>query len=189
MSGSSRHCRFWPGLLALALVACGEDEVQPKSCDPVCQDEVAARSLREVHKVVYNHTLQGNFIGPQDESTRGPHGGSARVVGLANSVAEQGATEVELGYRLEECAYLQRDDDVDETYDIVISGDVGQRGILAVQPTVTTALLIASEGISITGEVFDPAVPYAEDQCAFELAQNGNRFAGTWCGRKIGFDL
>jgi hypothetical protein len=177
-------------LLPLLLLACGnEAEAEPKTCDATCQDQVAARSLREVLKLVYNLTLQGNVIGPQDETTRCPHGGSAHVVGVANSVAEQGANELELGYELTECAYQHRDDDADESYDVVLSGPVGEAGILAVQPTATTALIFASDGISIEGELFDPPLPYAESDCAFRLAQDGNHFSGSWCGRKIGFDL
>lgn len=184
---SSRTCLALG--FAFALVGCGEDETEPKTCDAECQDAVATRGLRDLVKLVYNLTLQGNVIGPQDETTRCPHGGSARVAGLATSVPEQGATEVELGYSFEQCAYQHKDDDADESYDVVVSGTVGEKGILAVQPTATTALLFASPGISIEGTVFDPPVPYAETECAFELAQNGNDLSGTWCERKVGFEL
>ena len=128
-------------------------------------------------------------MGEQDETTRCPLGGSARVRGTATSVAEQGATEVDLIYELSACAYLQRDDEVDENYDITISGIVAEQGILAVQPTATTSLIFESDSISLEGTVYDPPVDYAELDCAFRFAQNGNNFAGTWCGRKVGFDL
>jgi hypothetical protein len=184
---------FWRSCFALgfafALAGCGEEETEPKTCDAECQDAVAARGLRDVVKLVYNLTLQGNFIGPQDETTRCPHGGSASVVGVATSVPEQGATELELGYSFDQCAYQHKDDDADESYDVVISGTLGQKGILAVQPSATTALLFASLGISIEGTVFDPPVPYSEIECTFELAQNGNNLSGTWCERKVGFEL
>ena len=175
--------------LALLLTACGEEEQQPKTCDPECQDAVAARGLRDVIKLVYNLTLQGKPIGPQDAETRCPHGGSARVVGFALSNPEQGATELELGYQLSDCAYQHRDDDAEESYDIVVNGTVGEAGVLAVQPTATTALIFASDGLSLEGEVFDPPLPYAESECAFRLAQDGNHLSGTWCERKVGFDL
>jgi hypothetical protein len=175
--------------LVLLLPACGEEDEQPKSCDAACQDAVAARGLRDVLKLVYNLTLQGNPVGAQDEQTPCPHGGSARVTGLATSNAEQGATEVELGYQLDACHYQHRDDDAEESYDLVIDGQIGEAGVLAVQPTATTALLFASDRISIEGEVFDPAQGYAESECALRLAQDGDHLSGTWCQRVVGFDL
>ncbi len=178
------------GLLGLCSGGCGnEEEAKPKTCDPECQDQVAARSLRDVIKLVYNLTLQGNPVGMQDETTRCPHGGSARVGGVATSVADQGANDLELGYALESCAYQHKDDDAEESYDVVISGIVLETGVLAVQPTATTALIFESEAISIEGEVFDPPVPYAETACALRLAQDGQHLSGTWCGRQTGFDL
>lgn len=188
MAGSS-WCSCLALGFALALAGCGEGEAEPQTCDAECQDAVAARGLRDVVKLVYNLTLQGNLVGPQDETTRCPHGGSASVVGVATSVPEQGATELELGYSFDECAYQHKDDDAHESYDVVVSGTLGEKGILAVQPTATTALMFASLGISIEGTVFDPPVPYAETECAFELAQNGNDLSGTWCNRKVGLDL
>jgi hypothetical protein len=175
--------------LALTLTACGEEEAEPKTCDPECQDAVAARGLRDVIKLVYNLTLQGKPIGPQDAETECPHGGSARVAGFALSNPEQGATEVELGYRFEECAYQHKDDDAVESYSVTISGDVGEQGILAVQPTATTALIFASESLSLEGTVFDPPIDYAMSECSLRLAQDGNHMSGTWCEREIGFDL
>ena len=177
--------------VAAASTACGGDDAAPeaKPCDEECRDKSAVRSLREVIKVVYNLTLQSNDAGEQDESTRCPQGGSARVTGVATSVAEQGATELDVTYELNQCAYLQRDDEVDENYDITISGVVTEQGILAVQPTATTALFFESESISIEGTVYDPPIDYAELDCAISFAQNGNNFAGSWCGRKVAFDL
>lgn len=169
--------------------ACSAAESEPKTCDAECRDEVAARGLRDVIKVVYNLTLQGKPIGPQEAETSCPHGGSAQVAGFALSNPEQGATELELGYRLEECAYQHKDDDAQESYSVVISGDVGEKGVLAVQPTATTALIFGSEGLAIEGTVFDPPAQYAESDCALRLAQDGNHMSGTWCGREIGFDL
>jgi hypothetical protein len=177
-------------LLLPLLVACGSaEEAEPTTCDAVCQDEVAARSLREVIKLVYNLTLQGNAVGVQDETTRCPHGGQARVGGVATSVADQGVSELELGYALEECAYQHHDDDAEESYDVVVSGVVLETGMLAVQPTATTALIFESDAVSLEGEVFDPPLPYAETDCALRLAQDGQHLSGSWCGRSIGFDL
>lgn len=171
-------------------LACGEDS-EPKSapCDAECRDESAVRSLREVIKVVYNLTLQGNAVGEQDETTRCPLGGSARVRGLASSVPEQGATELALLYELDRCAYLQRDDEPEESYDVVISGAVTAQGILAVQPTATTALIFESDSVSLEGTVYDPPAAYSEPDCALRFGQDGNKFGGDWCGRKVAFDL
>jgi hypothetical protein len=173
------------------LSACGSDESEPeiKICDAICRDESAVRALRETIKVVYNLTLQANPVGEQDETTRCPLGGRARVRGVATSLAEQGASELALVYELEDCAYLQRDDEAPENYDTVISGTIVEQGTLAVQPTATTALIFESESISVVGTVYDPPSDYDEPDCALRLAQNGNNFAGTFCGRKVGFDL
>jgi hypothetical protein len=186
---------LWRGAMLLSVAAtsaaCGGGDAAPeaKPCNEECRDRSAVRSLREVIKFVYNRTLQANYVGEQDESTRCAQGGSARVSGVATSLAEQGASELDLTYELNECAYLQRDDEVDENYDVTISGVVTEQGILAVQPTATTALIFESESVSVEGTVYDPPVDYAELDCAVHLAQNGNHFAGTWCGRKVGFDL
>lgn len=180
------------GLLlgSIALSGCSADEAAPsKTCDAECRDESAVRSLREVIKVVYNLTLQANRVGEQDETTRCPLGGSARVQGFASSLAEQGATELLLVYELDECAYLQRDDEPEESYDVVISGAVSEQGILAVQPTATTALIFEADSISLAGTVYDPPVSYAEPDCALRFGQDGNHFSGDWCGRRVAFDL
>lgn len=186
---------LWRGAMLLSVAAtsaaCGGGDAAPeaKPCDQECRDRSAVRSLREVIKFAYNQTLQGNDVGEQDETTSCAQGGNARVSGFATSVAEQGASELELTYELNQCAYLQRDDEVDENYDVTISGVITERGILAVQPTATTALIFESESVSVEGTVYDPPVDYAELDCAVHLAQNGNNFAGSWCGRKVGFDL
>lgn len=176
--------------LLLGLSACSGSEDEPaRTCDALCRDETAARSLREVIKLVYNLTLQGNSVGEQDETTRCPLGGSARVTGSAASNAVQGANELELAFELRDCAYLRRDDDAEESYDVVLSGTVSEQGTLAVQPTATTALIFESDALSIRGTVYNPPQDYAESDCALRLAQDGNHLSGTWCGRKLGFDL
>jgi hypothetical protein len=177
-------------LVALLLFGCGEDASRaPASCDARCLDEVALRSVRETLKLVYNLTLQANPVGAQNESTRCPRAGSAHVFGTATSVPEQGATRLDLTYELVDCAYLQRDDEPDESYDVIISGRITQLGTLAVQPTSTTALLFDGDSVAIRGKLFDPAYDYAEMACPLAVSQNGNRLAGSFCEREVGFDL
>ena len=190
MTWLNRVCAVSLLLSSSVISGCSAEEAAPsKTCDAECRDESAVRALREAIKVVYNLTLQANPVGEQDENTRCPLGGSARVQGLASSLAEQGATELLLVYELDDCAYLQRDDEPEESYDVVISGTVSEQGILAVQPTATTALIFESASISLTGTVYDPAVPYAEPDCPLRFGQDGNHFSGDWCGRRVAFDL
>jgi hypothetical protein len=177
-------------LAALLLAGCGDEtEAKPKTCDAECRDRVATRALREVLKLVYNLTLQGKPVGPQDAQTLCPQGGLARVFGNASSVADQGATELGLTYVLEDCAYRRRDDDPEQSYDVAISGVVTEEGTLAVQPTATTALVFTSEGLTLDGTLFDPPVDYAASDCLVRLTQDGNNFSGDWCGRSTGFEL
>ncbi len=184
-------------LLALIVMAtsglpigCADDgSEQPRTCDARCLDETAVRSIRETLKLVYNLTLQGNHAGAQDARTPCPRGGEAHVFGQASSVAEQGATKVDLTYELTACRYLQRDDEPNESYDVTLDGTVTQAGIIAVQPSSTTALLFGSDAFSVAGKLFDPAYDYSEDSCALALSQNGGRLAGTFCSRNVGLDL
>lgn len=176
--------------LALLLFGCGKDgSNEPTTCDAECLDRIAVRSVRETLKLIFNLTLQSKPVGAQDETTRCPQGGTARVFGEATSVAEQGATDVELTYDLVNCAYLQKDDEPDESYDVVISGRLSQSGVIAVQPTSTTALSFEGADVSVSGTLFDPAYDYAEDACSLTLSQNGNRLAGRFCERSVAFDL
>lgn len=185
--------RFWKALglgsWLLVVSACADDGGGAQSCDERCQDETAARALRETLKLIYNLTLQGKPVGEQDETTRCPLGGSARVYGTATSVAEQGTTEVDLIYELTTCAYVQRDDEPEESYDTVIGGVFKQTGIIAVQPSANAALIIESESFGLEGTVYDPPVRYAQYQCSALLQQDGNAIAGTWCGREIALQL
>lgn len=177
-------CALW------LLAGCADDgSKEPSTCDAVCLDQTAVRSVRETLKLVYNLTLQANPVGAQDEQTRCPRGGSAHVFGTATSVAEQGATKVELTYELSDCGYLQRDDEPKESYDVVLSGTISQAGIIAVQPTSTTALLLDSSSLSVTGTLFDPAYDFRAEGCALSLSQNGNQLAGQFCERDVGFEL
>ena len=140
-------------------------------------------------KLAFNLTLQGNPVGEQDETTPCPQGGTAHVFGPATSNASIGTTEVDLTFELDGCAYIQRDDEPEESYDTTISGTVRESGILAVQPTATTAILFSGEHIFIEGTVFDPPIEYAVQDCTLEAGQNGNRIGGTLCGREIAFEL
>jgi hypothetical protein len=58
-----------------------------------------------------------------------------------------------------------------------------------VQPSITTALLMASDSLTLTGTVYDPPISYSADACALELSQSGDDLSGTICGRPAGVDL
>ncbi len=177
-------------LLSLATAACGSDEAPPsKPCDQACKDATAVRSLRETLKLVYNLTLQGNPVGAQDETTDCPLGGSARVVGVASADPTQGATFVSLVYVLEACAYNEVDEEPGENYEMTFSGVLVQEGTLAVQPSATTALIMQSEAMSLSGSVYDPPLEFSESDCSLRLGQSGNQIAGKLCGRTAGAEL
>jgi hypothetical protein len=177
--------------LAACELGCSEGSGSAKKsdCDQKCQDNSALRALRETVKLIYNLTLQAKPVGVQDERVDCPQGGRAHVFGTATSNALQGATQVELTYELEACAYLQRDDDAEENYDITLHGTLTQRGTIAVQPSATTALLLQSDALSLSGTVHDPQIPYSQAGCVAQLTQNGNRLSGMLCGRAVGVDL
>jgi hypothetical protein len=182
---SAALCAF---SLVLAL-GCQDEPPEPPPCDDACTDGIALRSLRETMKLVYNITLQGNPVGEQDESTACPLGGEARVFGTATSNPVHGATEVDLTYELDDCRYLELDDEPVETYGMQISGTVTQSGVLAVQPTATTALLMQSDSVSLEGSVFDPPRAFNEENCVLDVVQNGNDLSGLFCDREVGVDL
>jgi hypothetical protein len=140
-------------------------------------------------KLAFNLTLQGKPVGPQDATTPCPLGGRARVHGNATSNAEQGATEVSLTYEFSACAYSQTDDDPKQTYSVTVNGSITESGTIAVQPSATTALIFTSDGTSITGKVYSPAIDYHADACPMRLGQNGNDLTGTLCERAIGLTL
>ena len=159
-----------------------------KACDQKCQTEVAARGLRETVKLAYNLTLNGKPVGEQDAS----HpclGGNVRVTGNATSNAEQGATRVDLVYTFDACNYRQVDVTQAENYDLTFRGQLTESGVLTVQPTATTALIIESEAIDIDGNVFEPPIEFQEPACAVRLQQSGNKLSGTLCGRPVGVSL
>jgi hypothetical protein len=181
---------FTTALLALAASGCADEQAEASPpCEQKCQDKSAVRALRETMKLVYNITLQGNPVGPQDETTPCPLGGSAHVFGTATSNAKFGSTEVDLTYELQACHYLSRDEEPGENYDMTVTATVTQTGTLAVQPTATTALVMQSAAVTLSGNVYDPPIDYSADACAVELGQDGNQLSGTICGREVGLDL
>ena len=152
-------------------------------------DATALRGFRETIKLAFNVTLQGKPVGAQDKSVPCPLGGSARVFGTATSNAVQGATEVDLTYVLDHCAYAQKDTDPKSNYHMTLTGTVTEKGTLAVQPTSTTALGFKSDAMTFSGTVYDPPVGYEEAACALALGQSGNQLSGTLCGREAGLTL
>jgi hypothetical protein len=178
-------------LLALGANACASEiEAEPAPpCDQECQDANALRAIRESMKLIYNLTLQGNPVGPQDEIIPCPQGGFARVFGEASSNSMQGATMVRLAYVFQDCSYLRRDEDPEENHDLTMTAVIGQEGTIAVQPSATTALLIASEAVTLSGTIYDPPITYTVEACELLLSQTGSDLSGTICGREAGVDL
>jgi len=180
-----------PALLLLSLAACAADAnpaPPPPPCDRLCQDSVAVQALRETMKLAYNLTLQGKPVGPQDATTPCPLGGTARVFGVATSNPVQGTTEVALTYVLDACRYSFQDDDPEDNYEVSITGTIVQDGILAVQPSSTSAVVMRAENVRLAGKVYSPPIDYTAD-CPVELGQNGNRVTGKICGRDAKADL
>ena len=180
-----------PHLLPALLLSLGCSDTTPPQppCDAACEDGIALRALRETLKLVYNLTLQGNPVGEQDESTPCTLAGSARVFGAASAEPEHGATIVDLTYELRGCRHIELDEEADETYEMSIDGTLTQSGIIAAQPSATTALLMRSGSLTLEGTVHDPPRPYSAEDCVIELGQNGSRIAGTLCGRDVGTNL
>jgi hypothetical protein len=179
-------------LAALVFAGCSSRSVgntpTSKACDQACQDNVAARGLRETMKLGYNLTLQGNPVGAQDESTR-CLSGSGRLYGNAESNADQGATQVALTYEFTACENPNVSAAQAENYDLIFDGSLLETGVLAVQPTANTAIIITADSLSISGTVYDPAIDYQVSNCRIALAQNGNDLSGSWCGRSVGLTL
>lgn len=186
--------RCWRALLlaSAALVgACSSrsgNSPESKPCDAKCQDQIAVRGLRETMKLGYNLTLQGNPVGAQDETTR-CLSGSGRVFGEATANPDQGATNVQLTYQLTACEYQRTSATQNENYDLTFDGELRQSGVLAVQPTATTAIVITAESVSASGTVYDPAIEYEASGCSVSLVQDGNDLSGSWCGRHVGVSL
>ena len=176
--------------LAPATTGCGSDDepAAAAACEEQCQDAIALRAVRETMKFMFNITLQAQPVGAQDVTENCATGGSARIFGNADSVPEQGATFVDLTYDFDACGYLERDDERDENYSVTISAVLTQRGTLAVQPSATTAIVIESDSLTLSGTVSDPPIDYAATACRFTLAQNGDELSGTICGREAVID-
>jgi hypothetical protein len=76
-----------------------------------------------------------------------------------------------------------------ENYHLALSGTVTQVGTIAVQPSSTTSLRIASDALTVTGTVYDPPSDYHGDACPTSLTQDGGHVSGTLCGREVGLSL
>lgn len=185
--------RTFTAALAIALAAAcgGGNSATPAvpTCDAACQDAIAIRSLRETLKLAFNLTLQGKPVGHHDESVDCPLGGTVHVVGDATSNPAQGATNVDLVYELLGCTYTLKDDDPKQTYSMSLVGKVEQKGVIAVQPSATTALGFRSGSVSFKGSVYNPAISYEQAACVVVLQQDGNKLSGTLCGRSGTVDL
>lgn len=179
--------------LASSVAGCSSDlgpaPPPPPPCELGCQDGIALRGMREGMKLVFNLTLQGKPVGAHDYTVPCPLGGLARIYGTATANAEQGATEVDLTYDINGCTLLERDDDVEENYELTVTGVVRQVGTLAVQPTSSTALSVTSDDLTVVGNVYEPPVPYEVRSCPVRLSQDGNRLAGYLCDRIAAVDL
>ena len=186
---------WFPIAAGIALLGCGAgakpDPAPP--CEAECQDGVALRGVRETTKLAFNLLVQGKPVGEQDGTTPcrtfdGRVGGSVHVFGTATSNAVQGSTFVELDYDFRDCAYSAPPSvTAEQNYSLVINGRIHQNGTLAVQPTSTTALVMDSDALDISGTVYDPAVEYRVAGCALAIAQQGSRVSGTLCEREAGF--
>ncbi|WP_394830546.1 hypothetical protein LVJ94_28975 [Pendulispora rubella] len=177
-------------LLLVLLAGCENGSLPPPPpCDSICQDSIALRGMREMLKLVFNLTLQGKPVGQQDATVSCPLGGTAHIFGTATSNAVQGATEVSLTYVFEQCVHLERDEEARENYALTLTGAFSQQGTIAVQPSATTALLMKSDTVTVTGTVHAPPIDYRAEGCIANLAQNGNHVSGMFCQREVGTDL
>ena len=183
--------KLWSALVASTVIGCSAavQAPAPAPCDQACLDGTAMRAVREMLKLMFNLTLQGKPVGPQDARGPCPLGGAAHVFGTATSNAQQGSTEVQLTYELDHCGYTVQDTDPTQTYDLTVNGTILEQGTVAVQPSSTTALDISSPAVDISGTVEDPPVDYQVTACPLVLGQSGNQLSGTICGRAAGLSL
>ena len=181
-------------LVLLLFVGCTSTANAPvvKTCDAACKDQIALRSLRDGLKHAFNVTFQGMPVGMYDitiDPKLLPLGGTARVFGTATSNPDQGATNVHITYVFDHVGIAQKDDNVEQTYHMTLSGTVTEDGVIAVQPSSTTALGIKGASVTFSGTVYDPPLDYEEMACAITIQQDGNRLNGTMCGRDVGLTL
>lgn len=180
-------------LVALSTLVggCGADATTPPPpppCDDTCKDGIVLLAIRETAKLAFNLTLQGKPVGEQDRSSPCPFGGAVRVHGSASSNAIQGATEVNLTYELTGCSYMVKDNEPKRTYNTKLTGTLTQVGVLAVQPTATSAIIMKSDAMTFEGSVYDPPIDVALS-CPVEMAQSGNTVNGKICGRDATTEL
>ena len=83
----------------------------------------------------------------------------------------------------------QKDDDPKQTYTMTLTGTATEKGTIAVQPSSTTSLDIASASMTFKGTVYDPPMDYGADACVLVLSQNGSQLSGTMCARTAGVAL
>ena len=181
------------GCIALTACGAGPRPAAPAACDEACQDGVALRGARATMKLAYNTLVSGRPVGAQDAETPciqppGGASGTVRVFGMATANADQGTSVVSLSYDFRNCFYADPPDaTADQNYSLTLTGLVTETGAIAVQPTSTTALLIESDALSLSGTVYDPPVDYAISECALSVNQNGTGISGFLCGRSAGF--
>ena len=186
--------RGW-AISLLAVVGCGAGPrpAAAPPCDQSCQDGAALLGLRSAMKVGYNFKIAAQPVGAQDAMTPcvsfdGTVGGSAHIFGTATVNADQGASIVALSYDFKNCLFTAPPDPTAaQNFSLTLTGLVTEEGTISVQPTATTALLIQSDSLSISGTVYDPPVDYAASSCALSVIQNGNAVSGALCGRSSGF--
>jgi|SRR4051812_25311196 hypothetical protein len=167
----------------------GKAPAPPPTCDQVCKDSVALRSLREAMRFAYNFALQGKPVGMQDQTgpCPPPGAGTFRVVGDGEVNAMLGLTTVDLTYTFTGCRLaLPKSTTPERNYTMMLDGAVEEKGIVAMGGP-TTALVISSAGFSFSGTVYDPPTDYEEKDCAVDARQDGNAVSGTICGRMAGF--
>jgi hypothetical protein len=194
MKRSVWMARIGAGAALAAAIACGGGgggSSNAPTCDDACQDGDAMVALRDAIKLVYNVTLQGKPVGPQDQIAPCPLGGTAHVHGTAESNASQGTTSVSLTYDFAGCHFSQVStaNAATQSFDLTLTGSVTEQGTIAVQPSSTTSLTFDSDSMTIAGTVSSPSIDYSAQACMVQLGQNGNNLSGSLCGRSAGVTL
>jgi hypothetical protein len=171
----------------------------PPPCDQTCKDNIAMRAIRETMRWVYNQKLPGSPVGAQDASAQCLMNGTTGIFGDAGANPVQGVTWVDLTYVFDGCFYSPAKSAThDRNYAMTLNGTVTEHGILSVQPSSTTSLVLGSMAITLAGTVDDPPVAYTDADagdsdggavtCALDIAQNGNMVSGTICGRAASYN-